>query len=48
MSNDETTTAKRAEAIRALAELFSDPKLRANVYHRYILVQQPSGELVFE
>ena len=48
MSNDETTAAKSAEAIRALRELISDLKLRAHVYHRYILVKRASGELVFE
>jgi hypothetical protein len=48
MSNDETTEAKRDAAIRELVELFSNPKLKAHVYHRYMLVQQPSGELVFE
>ena len=26
----------------------TNPKLKSHVYHRYILVQQPSGELVFE
>jgi hypothetical protein len=48
MSNDETTATKRGAAIRALEELFSNPKVRAPVYHRYVLVQQSSGELVFE
>jgi hypothetical protein len=35
-------------ATRALAELFSDPKLRSRHYHRYVLVRQESGELVFK
>jgi hypothetical protein len=48
MSNDETTAPKCAAATRALEELFSNPKLSAGVYHRYILVQRASGELVFE
>jgi hypothetical protein len=48
MSNDETTATKCAAATRALEELFSDPKLSAGAYHRYILVQRASGELVFE
>jgi hypothetical protein len=48
MSSNKTTEAKRDAAIRALVELFSNPKLKAHVYHRYILVQHPSGQLVFE
>jgi len=48
MSNDETTAAKCAAATRALEELFSNPKLSAGVYHRFILVQRASGELMFE
>jgi hypothetical protein len=48
MSNDETIASKREATIRALGELFSNPKMRAHVYHRYILVQRASGELVFE
>jgi hypothetical protein len=35
-------------ATRALVELFSDPKLRGRDYHRYVLVRQESGELVFK
>jgi hypothetical protein len=48
MSNEETIARKRDAAIRALGELFSNPKMRAHVYHRYILVRRASGELVFE
>jgi hypothetical protein len=48
MSNDKTTEAKRDDPIRALVELFSNPKLKVHIYHRYMPVQQPSGELVFE
>src|SRR5260370_34765888 len=48
ISNDETVATKCEGAIRALGELFSDPKMRAHLYHRYILVQQPSGQLAFE
>jgi hypothetical protein len=48
MSNEETIVRKRAAAIPALGELFSNPKMRAHVYHRYILVRRASGELVFE
>ena len=48
MSNEETIARKRDAAIRALGELFSNPKMRAHVYHRYILVRHPSGELIFE
>jgi hypothetical protein len=49
MSNEETIVRKEREAaIRALGELFSSPKMRTHIYHRYILVQRPSGELVFE
>jgi hypothetical protein len=48
MSNDETVASKCEGAIRALGELFSDPKMRAHLYHRYILIQQPSGQLAFE
>jgi hypothetical protein len=48
MSTEETIARKREDAIRALGELFSNPKVRAHVYHRYILVQRASGELVFE
>jgi hypothetical protein len=33
MSNDKIT--KCEDAIRALGELFSDPKMRAHTYHRY-------------
>ena len=48
MNNEEAIAVGREVAIRALGELFSNPKLRAHVYHRYILVRCPSGELVFE
>jgi hypothetical protein len=48
MSAEETIAGKREDAIRALAELFSNPKVRAHVYHRYILVRLASGELAFE
>src|SRR5262249_29778959 len=48
MSNDESDAAKCAASIRALGELFSDPKSRAQVYHRYLLVERSSGQLVFE
>jgi len=48
MGNEETIALEREAAIRALGELFSNPKLRAHVYHRYILVRCASGELVFE
>jgi hypothetical protein len=46
MSNEEVIARKGDTAIRALGELFSNPK--AHVYHRYILVRRASGELVFE
>jgi hypothetical protein len=48
MSNEETIARKHECPIRALDELFSNPKMRAHVYHRYILVRRASGELVFE
>jgi hypothetical protein len=48
MANEETIARKCEVAIQALGELFSNPKLRAHVYHRYILVRRGSGELVFE
>ena len=48
MSNDESDAAKCAASIRALGELFSDPKSRAQVYHRFLLVERSSGQLVFE
>ena len=48
MGNEETIALEREAAIRTLGELFSNPKLRAHVYHRYILVRRASGELVFE
>jgi hypothetical protein len=48
MSNEETIARKGDAAIRALGELFSDPKGRAHVYHRYVLVRCSSGELIFE
>ena len=48
MSEEETIAHKRDAAIRSLAELFSNPKMRAHVYHRYILVRRTSGELIFE
>ena len=35
-------------AIRALDELFSNQNGKASIYHRYVLVQRASGELVFE
>ncbi len=48
MSSEEPIDAKACSAIQALGELFSDPKMRGHSYHRYVLVQRPSGELVFE
>jgi hypothetical protein len=48
MDSEETIARKREAAIRALGELFSDPKSRAQVYHRYLLVERSSGQLVFE
>ena len=48
MSNEETTARKHECPIRALGKLFSNPKMRAHVYHRYILVRRASGELIFE
>ena len=48
MDNEETIARKREAAIRALGELFSNPKVRTHVYHRYILVRRASGELIFE
>jgi hypothetical protein len=48
MNNEEAIALGREAAIRALGELFSNPKLKAHAYHRYILVRSPSGELVFE
>ena len=48
MGDEETIALECEAAIRALGELFSNPKLRAHVYHRYILVRRASGELVFE
>jgi hypothetical protein len=48
MSNEETIARKGDAAIRALGELFSNPKVRTHVYHRYILVRRASGELIFE
>ena len=48
MSNDENIGDKRDAAVRALGELFSNPKVSTHVYHRYVLVQQPSGQLAFE
>jgi hypothetical protein len=48
MGNEETIARKREAAIRALDELFSNSKVSAGVYHRYILVRRASGELVFE
>jgi hypothetical protein len=48
MDNKETIALECEAAIRALDELFSNSKVRASVYHRYILVQRASGELVFE
>jgi hypothetical protein len=48
MTKEEMIARKRDGAVRALGELFSNPKMRANVYHRYILVRRASGELIFE
>lgn len=48
MGNEETIALEREAAIRALGELFSNPKLSAQAYHRYVLVRRASGELVFE
>ncbi len=48
MDNEETIARKREAAIRALGELFSNPKLRAHACRRYILIQRASGELVFQ
>lgn len=48
MSSEGTIARKSEGAIRALGELFSNRKVRAHVYHRYILVRRASGELVFE
>jgi hypothetical protein len=48
MSNEETIARKGDAAIRALGELFLNPKVRAHVYYRYILVRRASGELIFE
>jgi hypothetical protein len=48
MSDDETTACNADDAIRALAELFSNSKMRSNVYHRYVLVRRTPVELVFE
>lgn len=44
----ETIEAEADAATRALGEMFSDPKMRGHSYHRYVLVQRASGELVFE
>jgi hypothetical protein len=40
--------ANRDGAIQALGELFSKPTGKGSSYHRYVLVQRASGELVFE
>jgi hypothetical protein len=48
MSNEEAIARKGDASIRALGELFSNPKMRAHVYRRYILVRFASGELIFE
>ena len=48
MSNEETIARKHEASIQALGGLFSNPKLRAHIYHRYILVRRASGELIFE
>jgi hypothetical protein len=45
---EQAVDAKAAAAIRALGEMFSNPKVRGACYHRYLLVQRASGELVFE
>jgi hypothetical protein len=45
-SKDEN--AERDDAIQALGELFSKPTGKGSSYHRYVLVQLASGELVFE
>jgi hypothetical protein len=43
-----TINAEADAAFRALAEMFSDPKMRSPRYHRYVLVEREAGELVFE
>jgi hypothetical protein len=48
MNNEEAIALECEAAIRALGELFSNSELKAHIYHRYILVQRTSGELVFE
>jgi hypothetical protein len=48
MSTEETIARNCEDAIRALGELFSNPKVTAQIYHRYVLVRRASGELVFE
>jgi hypothetical protein len=47
MSNEERIEAETAASIRALGEMFSDPKVRGRCSHRCVLVQR-AGELVFE
>jgi hypothetical protein len=42
MDNEETIARKREAAIRALGELFSNPKVRAHVCHRYIRPVNPT------
>ena len=46
-SNDERAR-KCNGAIEALEELFPNSSGKASIYHRYVLVQRASGELVFE
>jgi hypothetical protein len=48
MSGEEGIDVEANAAIRALGEMFSNPKMEGRCYHRYVLVQQASGELVFE
>jgi hypothetical protein len=43
-----TINAEADAAFRALAEMFSDPKMRGRHYRRYVLVQRDTGELVLE
>ena len=44
---EQAVDAEVAASIRALGELFSNPKMKAHCYHRYVLVER-AGELVFE
>lgn len=48
MSDDETIIRKADDAIRELAELFSNPKTRSHLYRRYVLIRHTSEELLFE